>query len=186
MRRGASVRRTPSFDLAGDLQGQASSTARRPGETPGQHVSIRRCAIGPRGPLISGLTGTAKPRPGALFMDWRQPAFLAGIVLLIWLAFALRLLFLGRQSLWSDETFTVHVANLPLGSVSHLPVPDPVLHYYLIWFWAKLGGTERIQRTFPIRGLRCGWGCVVLQGTGSPTRHPLGIGRCRYPGSFGF
>ncbi|HKG04709.1 MAG TPA: glycosyltransferase family 39 protein [Conexibacter sp.] len=61
-------------------------------------------------------------------------------------AAALRLPFLGTQSLWFDETYTVHVVQT--GSLGELwdrigaSESTPPLFYLLTWGWTKLAGSD--------------------------------------------
>ena len=61
-------------------------------------------------------------------------------------AAALRLPFLGTQSLWFDETYTVHVVQAgSLGELWHrigASESTPPLFYLLTWVWTKLAGSD--------------------------------------------
>jgi mannosyltransferase len=61
-------------------------------------------------------------------------------------AAALRLPFLGTQSLWFDETYTVHVVQAgSLGELWHrigASESTPPLFYLLTWGWTKLAGSD--------------------------------------------
>ena len=61
------------------------------------------------------------------------------------LAAALRLPFLGAQSLWFDETYTVHVVQGSLGELWHrvgATESTPPLFYLLTWAWVHLLGSD--------------------------------------------
>lgn len=70
----------------------------------------------------------------------------AALALATVLAAALRLPFLGTQSLWFDETYTVHV--MQAGSLGQLwdrigaSESTPPLFYLLTWGWTKLAGSD--------------------------------------------
>jgi mannosyltransferase len=61
-------------------------------------------------------------------------------------AAALRLPFLATQSLWFDETYTIHVVQAgSLGQLWHgigASESTPPLYYLLTWIWAKLVGDD--------------------------------------------
>jgi len=61
------------------------------------------------------------------------------------LAAGLRLPFLGTQSLWFDETYTVHVVQGSLGDMWHrvgATESTPPLFYLLTWAWVHLVGSD--------------------------------------------
>lgn len=64
------------------------------------------------------------------------------VLLAVLLAFALRALSLGVQSLWNDEGISVALAPLDLGSIAQSAARDiqPPLYYYLLHFWVPLTG----------------------------------------------
>jgi mannosyltransferase len=68
----------------------------------------------------------------------------AALALVTVAAAALRIPFLGNQSLWYDETFTRAIATMPsLGDVWHgvkASEGTPPLYYLVTWVWAKLFG----------------------------------------------
>jgi 4-amino-4-deoxy-L-arabinose transferase-like glycosyltransferase len=71
----------------------------------------------------------------------RELAWLAALVAA---AAALRLVGIGHQSFWLDESFTVDLANRPFGDMlSGVASTEstPPLYYVLTWLWAKLFGT---------------------------------------------
>ncbi|MDM8528314.1 glycosyltransferase family 39 protein [Anaerolineales bacterium HSG24] len=66
-------------------------------------------------------------------------------ILIIWLAFALRLYRLEAQSIWWDEGHSIFVANHPLTEIATLPAMDvhPPLYFALLHGWmALVGNTE--------------------------------------------
>lgn len=72
----------------------------------------------------------------------------SGIALLL-LAFILRIVFLGQESLWNDEALTLGDALKPLNViVGQRWDPHPPLYYLLMHFWMELGRSETIVR-FP-------------------------------------
>jgi 4-amino-4-deoxy-L-arabinose transferase-like glycosyltransferase len=69
----------------------------------------------------------------------------AALMLATAVAAALRLPFLGAQSLWFDETFTVHVVHGSLGDVWQrvgATESTPPLFYLLTWGWVHLVGSD--------------------------------------------
>lgn len=70
----------------------------------------------------------------------------AALALATAVAAALRLPFLGTQSLWFDETYTVHVVQAgSLGELWHrigASESTPPLFYLLTWAWTKLAGSD--------------------------------------------
>jgi 4-amino-4-deoxy-L-arabinose transferase-like glycosyltransferase len=63
-------------------------------------------------------------------------------------ALGLRLLFLGHQSLWMDEAFSVWMASQPLHTLLQVIRHDahPPLYYTLLHFWMKYGHNEAYLR----------------------------------------
>jgi len=73
---------------------------------------------------------------------WLAPA---GIVLM---GLFLRLYRLNDQSLWDDEVFSLLVSRLSIRQMHPILVTDvvhPPLHYYVLHFWSKLGGSAAVQ-----------------------------------------
>jgi mannosyltransferase len=54
--------------------------------------------------------------------------------------FALRVPRLDYQSLWYDETYSVHIARGSLAAVGAVPEAEPLTHYYLLWLWVRGAG----------------------------------------------
>lgn len=75
-----------------------------------------------------------------------------GLIGLIWLGFALRLLNLGKQSLWFDEIVTVHLARLPLleglDGLLGQGIQLTPLYHWITKAWLPLGYSEWALR-FP-------------------------------------
>jgi mannosyltransferase len=87
-------------------------------------------------------------RPASRYID---AALLTGIVLL---ALLLRVLFLGKESLWLDEAYSVEVAGT--GSWGHLAGrlwnsdANMSLYYALLHIWIGLGRTEFVVRALSV------------------------------------
>ncbi len=74
-------------------------------------------------------------------MKTRRPPW--NLILLLWLAFALRVWRLGAQSLWYDEGYSAYLgAHLPLDRALDLTARDvvPPLYYLLLRLWVPLVG----------------------------------------------
>ena len=80
-----------------------------------------------------------------------SPAGLIILLLIVALAFALRFVDLGRQSLWYDEGVSAYLTTLSLPELTQWTADDvqPPLYYYLLWAWARLFG----QSEAALRGL---------------------------------
>ncbi len=79
-----------------------------------------------------------------------RPA-LAGILLGIVAAIP-RLLNLGKQSLWFDETYTVYIARMPFGQMMRSILVDgvhPPLYYWLMALWIRLFGFSEFSIRLP-------------------------------------
>ncbi|MBI4788945.1 MAG: glycosyltransferase family 39 protein [Chloroflexi bacterium] len=65
-------------------------------------------------------------------------------------AFALRLLRLGVNSLWYDETVSIYLARQDLVSLTRHTAGDihPPLYYYLLHFWGQLAGWSEFSAAF--------------------------------------
>ena len=72
-------------------------------------------------------------------------------LLLVALAFAVRLHRLGAQSFWFDEGWSWHLAGMPLAQMIDETASDrsPVLYYLLLHWWMAAGGTSE----FTLRAL---------------------------------
>lgn len=68
-----------------------------------------------------------------------------GAILLV--AFGLRVYRLGAQSLWYDEAFGIHLANLPIGEATRSMAStfNPPLYYYLLRFWIPAAGASEFS-----------------------------------------
>ncbi|HEY6421596.1 MAG TPA: glycosyltransferase family 39 protein [Candidatus Binataceae bacterium] len=58
----------------------------------------------------------------------------------------LRMLFLGKQSLWNDEGYSAYVALLPWHSLVEVMEPNMGLYYIMLHFWAWFGDSEFMLR----------------------------------------
>lgn len=84
-----------------------------------------------------------------------------GLILLIWLAFALRVWRLDVQSLWYDEGYSFYLgAYLPLDEALDLTMRDivPPLYYLLLRVWSPLTGTSE----YALRALSVFFGVVAV------------------------
>ena len=73
-----------------------------------------------------------------------------GVIAVTTLAALLRLVYLGRESLWLDELFSVAFANLngqTLWRVVSTAEANMALYYYLLHFWIRLGQSEAMIRS---------------------------------------
>lgn len=63
-------------------------------------------------------------------------------------AIFLRILFLGKNSVWYDEAFTYHIAKLPLSDLFFAVLSDnnPPLYYLLMHFVLKVGKNDLLLR----------------------------------------
>ncbi len=69
-----------------------------------------------------------------------------GLVILILLAFALRIFDLGEQELWFDEALSANISTLGWpGTVAHLqnqPFEHPPLYFLALSPWLTAGGNQ--------------------------------------------
>jgi len=75
------------------------------------------------------------------------------LLLIVLLAFLLRLYRLDHQSLWYDEGFSVYLARLSLGEITAHTASDihPPLYYYLLHLWlGPFGDSEFVLRFFSL------------------------------------
>src|SRR5262245_40586468 len=78
----------------------------------------------------------------------RKPLVLFAIV---FLAFALRVVGLGRESLWYDEAYTLRFARSSFGGMFRLLVReawDPPIYPTTVWAWVRLVGVGDWQARF--------------------------------------
>jgi mannosyltransferase len=65
------------------------------------------------------------------------------LILLLLIAFALRLYRLDHQEIWGDEAHSAYLSKLPLlSAVSPRMETNPPLYHLLLWFWVKLTGSS--------------------------------------------
>jgi uncharacterized membrane protein len=106
------------------------------------------------------------PRPtGAQPLTTRPRALRYGqwpLVLLILLAFALRIYDLGRRDLWFDEALSANISGLGWeGVVTHLrsePFEHPPLYFLSLYPWQQLAGTSE----FAFRFYSVFWGVLFV------------------------
>lgn len=75
------------------------------------------------------------------------------LLLIVLLAFFLRLYRLDHQSLWYDEGFSVYLARMSLGEITARTASDihPPLYYYLLHLWlGPFGDSEFVLRFFSL------------------------------------
>ncbi len=75
------------------------------------------------------------------------------LLLIVLLAFLLRLYRLDHQSLWYDEGFSVYLARMSLGEITARTASDihPPLYYYLLHLWlGPFGDSEFVLRFFSL------------------------------------
>jgi len=84
------------------------------------------------------------------------------ILLLLLLAFALRVYRLEGQSAWHDETYCVLIAEQPLAQVVAAQTQDihPPLYFVLLHFWLPLTG----RTDWAVRFLSVIWGVLLVAG----------------------
>lgn len=89
----------------------------------------------------------------------RNPARLALLVLVL-LAWGLRLYRLDAQSLWYDEGVTATLAQRPLVELTAWTAHDiqPPLYYYGVWGWGRLAGWS----AWSIRFVSAWWGVLTV------------------------
>jgi mannosyltransferase len=77
----------------------------------------------------------------------RRSLALLGVILP--LGVALRLLGLGRESLWLDEGFSLQFARMSLGEIFLLPDANPPLYYLFLHGWIRLFGWSEVALRLP-------------------------------------
>ncbi|MBI2954158.1 MAG: glycosyltransferase family 39 protein [Chloroflexi bacterium] len=102
-------------------------------------------------------------RENATANAWSRPiswASLSVTVLIILIAFGLRVFRLDWQSLWYDEGVSVVMAQRDLLSITVNAAADihPPLYYYLLHLWASLAGTTE----FALRWLSMAFGVLLV------------------------
>lgn len=80
----------------------------------------------------------------------RDRAALATLLLILLLAFALRLYRLGQADIWWDEGFSVWLARFEPASIAQMTVVDehPPLHYWFLSLWNRLAGETEVAVRF--------------------------------------
>ncbi|MGB0387966.1 MAG: hypothetical protein ACPGWR_24380 [Ardenticatenaceae bacterium] len=83
-------------------------------------------------------------------MNRSQRVMLIALVCVLLAAFALRLPFLGTESLWYDETVSAYLATNSLGELIAHTARDihPPLYYILLHFWQVLAGYSEFGLAF--------------------------------------
>ena len=79
------------------------------------------------------------------------PASRFTLLVILLLAFALRVHRLDGQSLWYDETVTAHVASQGISELTRWTADDiqPPLYYYVVAGWSRLAGRGEWALRFP-------------------------------------
>ncbi len=83
------------------------------------------------------------------------------LVAILMLSFALRLLYIERQSLRGDEALSVVYAQEPLGRIVEITRSvsgHPPLFYTLLHFWQRLAGTSELA----VRSFSLWWGVLAV------------------------
>lgn len=81
------------------------------------------------------------------------------LILLLLIAFALRLYRLDHQEIWGDEAHSAYVASLPLlSAVSPRTETNPPLYHLLLYFWVGLTGSS----VFALRFLSLALGVLTV------------------------
>ncbi|MBC8446577.1 MAG: glycosyltransferase family 39 protein [Chloroflexi bacterium] len=95
---------------------------------------------------------------GDSFLRKRQALWLPVLILLV--AFALRLYRLDFQDIWWDEARNIDVARRPLSAIATSPELDihPPLYFYLLHGWTRLAG----ERPFVVRFLSTAFGLLTV------------------------
>ena len=90
----------------------------------------------------------------------QRPKYNIGLILLTMLASLLRLLTLGRESLWLDESISFLTAKLPLSQIINNTVQSshPPLYYTLLHFWLQLGA----ESDTAVKLLSLFWGVLLI------------------------
>jgi mannosyltransferase len=72
------------------------------------------------------------------------------LLVILLVAFGLRLYRLGYQSLWYDEAVSIHLATKDLLGLTQHTAGDihPPLYYYLLHFWIKVAGSSEFSAAF--------------------------------------
>lgn len=93
-----------------------------------------------------GKASKNKPIKTTLVQNWK---YLAIAVLIVMVAFLLRLYRIGEQELWLDEAFSFHIATMPNWVGSLLTDTNPPLYYLLLRVWVQVAGqSEAAIRLF--------------------------------------
>jgi len=84
----------------------------------------------------------------------------AALVLVVWLAFALRLYRLGAKNLWWDEALAIWAVRKGVASATLWTAGDvhPPLFFWTLWGWVQLVG----ESEFAARFLSVGWGLLSI------------------------
>ena len=82
------------------------------------------------------------------------------LVLIMLLAFALRVFALGDKAIWWDEAWSVHVAQQPLADVTEITSYDvqPPLYQWALFGWIRAAGISE----FAVRFLSVLWGLAAV------------------------
>src|SRR5574341_1942537 len=91
----------------------------------------------------------AEPKPMSLATDWNPRKVL--LIVIILLAFALRMYKASTTPMWGDEGFSVYSASRDLYAITFEGKdvdPHPPLYYYLFHFWLPLAGTSELSIRF--------------------------------------
>lgn len=93
---------------------------------------------------VGSPTATSRPVARAWLVTLAAP------MLVIWIGFALRVAWLDRQSLWSDEYITLVRSGATLGDLlAAMPVEHTPLYFVLLHLWFALAGSSDFALRFP-------------------------------------
>lgn len=84
---------------------------------------------------------------------WRRD--ILALLVVLWIAFGLRLLALADASIWWDEGWSVCLARQGLGEIARVTAADvhPPLYYWLLHLWRAFAGDSEFAVRFPSAAL---------------------------------
>ena len=90
----------------------------------------------------------------------RRVNWFVTFIILLLVAFALRVFRLDFQGLWYDEAFSVYLAQFNLADITARTAADiqPPLYYYLLHFWMVLAS----EREFALRFFSLFFGVLTI------------------------
>src|SRR5205807_1595749 len=110
---------------------------------------------------IKPAASTVRPTPAG--NGWGELASIGSLAILVLVSFGLRVVALGTDSLWYDETYSVYLARHGVAAISTQLFGDHVpLHYYLLDGWMRLAGSSEYASRF--LSVAFGLACIPLVG----------------------